>query len=254
MKLSRILFFIALLAAVFWLYGINYWQIMDHQNIKLSGKDGKKIAADLYPANNPKGWVLFAHSMPETKESWKDLANRLKDLGYESLAIDLCGHGESDGGPNSYQKFSDAEHQAGIKDLEAAWGFLKSRGALPEKTVVVGASIGANLSLQFLTENPDFNGGILLSPGNYKGIDSAILVKRLNENQKILFVASRKDERSAGNNAEDNQNYYNLAAQVKNRHLIVFDGAGHGESLLKLEEEYDLTGAIIKFLEIGKTN
>ena len=52
------------------------------------------------------------------------------------------------------------EHQAGIKDLEAAWDF-EIRGALPEKRC--RRIIGANLSLQFLTENPDFNGGILLS-------------------------------------------------------------------------------------------
>ena len=97
---------------------------MDHQNIKLSGKDGKKIAADLYPANKPKGLVLcWRIQCRKQRNRGKILPTGCRNLGYESLAIDLCGHGESDGGPDGYQKFSDAEHQAGIKDLEAAGDF-----------------------------------------------------------------------------------------------------------------------------------
>lgn len=258
MKLSRVLFSAFLIVAIFWLYKVNFGQIklpsMAYQNINLIAFDNKKIAADFYGADNSRGWIIFAHSMPDTKESWIGLAEKLANFGYSGLAIDLRGHGKSEGGPNGYQKFSDIGHQAGIKDLEAAWEFLKMKGAKPEKTVVIGASIGANLSLQFLTTHPDISGGVLLSAGNYKGIDSAALVKKLNENQKILFVASRKDERSSGNNAEDNQNYYDLALQVKNRHLILFDGAGHGIDLFKLKEEYDLAGAIKKFLEYGRIN
>jgi len=80
------------------------------------------------------------------------------------------------------------------------------------------------------------------------------LVKKLAGNQKIIFAASRKDARVAGNNAEQNQQYYNLAAQIKNRHLILFDGVGHGSDLFKLKEEYDLVSAIKKFLENGTIN
>ena len=215
--------------------------------------DNKKIAYDLYEVANPKGWLILTHMMPATKESWQDFASELQKLGYESVAIDLRGHGESDGGPNGYQKFSDAEHQASIKDLEAAWEFLKSRGATPDKTVLIGASIGANLSLQFLAENPEVSGGVLLSPGNYKGIDSATLVKKLNEDQNLVFVASKKDERVSRNNADQNKQYY-LSASIKNKYLIIYEGAGHGTELFDLKNEFDLTAAILKFLENGSIN
>jgi len=270
MKFGRVFFSIFLLAVIFWLYKINRWQIglpfMSNRSIDLIASDGKKIAADFYNADNPKGWLIFVHSMPETKESWKDLAEELRSLGYAGVAIDLRGHGDSTTQTNAdgtrtdaeiklgYQNFSDEEHQAGIGDIEAAWEFLKSSGAVPEKTNLIGASIGANLSLKFLTEHSDIGGAALLSAGNYKGMDSELLVSKLGPDQKILLVASKLDERSAGNNASDNQRYYDLASQVKNRHLILFDGAGHGTDLLKLEEEYNLKESIIKFLENGGIN
>lgn len=245
---SMVVIFIIVFIAVIVSLLINSFQTQMKGEIELITSDNLKIAADLYKTEKPPGWLVLVHMMPETKKSWKEFAESVQSLGYESLAIDLRGHGESARGPNGFTSFSDAEHQAGIKDLEAAWKFLQSRGALPEKTVFIGASIGANLSMKFLTENPSIKGGVFLSAGNYKGIDSAALAPKLSENQIILFVASRIDERASGNNAEQNQNYYNLASQVKDKTLIIFDGAGHGTELFNLKTELDLTEAIKNLL------
>ncbi len=222
--------------------------------ITLTTSDNVKISAKLFKSESEKGWLILIHMMPATKESWNDFAKEMQKFGYTSLAIDLRGHGESEGGPNGYLKFSDAEHQVSIRDLEAAWNYLKSQGANPKNTYIIGASIGANLGLQFLTGHPELAGGVLISAGNYKGIDSAQLVKKIDPEQKIIFVASRQDDRAGGNNAAQNQQYYNSASQVKNRHLILFDGAGHGTDLFALKEEFDLTAAIKKFLDNGNIN
>lgn len=224
------------------------------EKVNFLSSDNKKIVANLFQVKNPKGWLLLSHMMPAVKESWNEFAQELQNLGYESLAIDLRGHGESEGGPDGFAKFTDAEHQASIQDLEAGWKFLQSRGAVLEKTVMIGASIGANLSLQFATLHLDVSGVILLSPGNYKGIDSGVLARKLSSAQKLLLVASVKDERAGGNNADTNKEYYNAASQVENRHLIIFDGAGHGTDLFGLKEEFDLIEAIKKFLESGFIN
>lgn len=254
---SVIIGLIAIIAAVFLANKYNYLVqifVPTTEKLNLKTEDRVNIAVNLYSVYKPHGWLLLIHMMPATKESWRGFASELQKLGYESIAIDLRGHGGSDGGPDGYKNFSDAEHQASIQDLEAAWEFLKSRGAEPDKTVVIGASIGANLSLQFLIEHPEISGGVLLSPGNYKGIDSGELVKKMSPNQKIIFAASKKDERSAGNNAVQNQGYYDIASQVKNRRLILFERAGHGTELLDLKEELDLTEAIMKFLKHGSVN
>src|SRR3989344_586201 len=118
------------------------------RKIFLTTKDGVKIAANLYPAESPAGWVVFSHMMPAVKESWNDLAENFQSAGYESVAVDLRGHGESVSGgltlELNYRNFSDAEHQKSILDLEAAADFLiKERKAEAGKISFVGASSGA---------------------------------------------------------------------------------------------------------------
>ncbi len=251
MKLNRLGFFAIIFIVISVVVIVSLLSVSQNkmkEEIELITFDNLKIAAYLYKIVIPLGLLVLVHMMPETKESWSGFAGTMQNLGYESLTIDLRGHGESAKGPNGFTSFSDAEHQAGIKDLEAAWKFLRSRGALPEKTVFIGASIGANLSMKFLAENPSMGGGVFLSAGNYKGIDSATLASKLSENQIILFTASKIDERVSGNNAEQNQDYYNLASQVKDKTLIIFDGAGHGTELFNLKTELDLTEAIKNLL------
>ncbi len=255
--MKRIVACVAILASVASVFMINnlfFNPMASAEKINLTASDGQKISAIFYPVPDPRGWLLLTHKMPATKESWDSFAKEMQATGYSSIAIDLRGHGESQGGPDGYMNFTDAEHQAGILDLEAAWEFLKSQGATPDKVTAIGASIGANLSLQFLTMHHDIGGGVLLSTGNYKGIDSGALVKKLDAGQKLLLVASRKDERATGNNAAQNQEYYDSAAQVTTRHLVLFDSAGHGTDLLKLEKEYNLMEAIKKFLTYGSIN
>lgn len=257
MKSGKWLFLIFLiLVGLSGIFIIPYSSMPDaSEKLDLKTSDGVKIAANLRKASGKEnGWLILVHMLPTDKESWDNFAKDLQGFGYASLALDLRGHGESEGGPTGYLKFSDEEHQAGINDLEAAWDYLKSNGADPAKTYLIGASIGANLSLQLLINHPELAGGVLLSPGNYRGIDSARLVKKLSAGQKILFAASRKDERAGGNNAQQNQQYYNSAAQVKIRHLVLFDGAGHGTDLFNLKEEFDLMDAIKKFLTNGNIN
>ena len=65
------------------------------RKIFLTTKDGVKIVANLYPAELPMGWIVFSHMMPAAKESWNDLAEQFCGAGYESVAVDLRGHGES---------------------------------------------------------------------------------------------------------------------------------------------------------------
>lgn len=230
---------------------------------KLITKDNKKIAYDYYEArlpfagsgeNKPKGWIIFLHMMPATKESWRALAEKFRENGYSSVAIDLRGHGESDGGPEGYKKFNDLEHQKSVYDIDAAVEFLKTRppagGAIPEKIFLVGASIGANLSLQYIAEHPEFKTAVLLSPGlNYRGIETLPLVRRLRPGQKVFFVSSEDDVRSGGNNAEQNRELFEAVPAGVVKKIQVYKRGGHGTTML--EKEAGLADLIINFVENG---
>ena len=220
--------------------------------VLLEAKDGKRIAADVYDSANGEvaGYIVYAHMMPSTKESWENLAENLEELGYIGIAFDLRGHGESDGGPDGYVSFTDEEHQESINDLEAATEYLISKGGVPEKTILIGASISANLSLQYIVKNPAYKTAILLSTGlNYKGIEAEPLVKQLQCDQKVLFVSSRDDDRTLGNNVDQNQKLFDSAPECVTKGLIIYENAGHGTTMLQSGESPDLKDEIIKFIK-----
>ena len=242
------------LATIVVMSGLNFLMPQNTQTdvdnymnkIFFSTKDDVKIAADLYEVENPAGWLVLVHMMPATKESWTELAKNFQNAGYENLAIDLRGHGESDGGPDGYKSFADSQHQKSILDLEAAANYLiKERQATSDKIIFIGASIGANLSLQYISEHSEFKTAVLLSPGlNYRGIKTESLAKNLRAGQKVFFVSSRDD----GENAEENQKLYQSVPAGVEKEIKIYEAAGHGTTIL--ENEQELKNLILEFLGV----
>ncbi|MBI2628274.1 MAG: alpha/beta fold hydrolase [Candidatus Niyogibacteria bacterium] len=219
--------------------------------ISLLAKDGVKIMANLAEVEKPAGWLILIHMMPATKESWQDFAEKARDKKYESVAIDLRGHGESGNGPDGFLYFTDEEHRKSVFDIQAAADYLiNSRGAALAKIFFIGASIGANLSLKYLAENQKFPAAILLSAGlNYRGIKTEPLVKNLQAGQKVFF-ASAKDDRAGGNNAEMNRKLYDLTPAKVEKQIKIFETGGHGTDLLK--DNPKLENLIFEFLKTAK--
>lgn len=189
--------------------------------------------------------VLCLHMMPATKESWSEFQEKLFDKGYSSLAIDLRGHGESINGLGArldYKEFSNSEHAAKIKDVAAAVSWMLKNGAETEKIVLIGASIGANLAIQFLAEHPDIPGAAALSPGlDYKGIVTMPLAKALARKQSLFLSASDDDPESY--NAVQKLNEISLAKTK----LRLFHNSGHGTNMFKTEPH--LMDELIDWLE-----
>lgn len=217
------------------------------EKLSLLTSDNIKIAANLYAVEKPIGWLVLLHMMPATKESWHDFAIEAQKTGYESIAIDLRGYGKSSGEPDGFLKFSDEEHQKSILDAQAAVEYLiKERKADPKKIAFIGASIGANLSLQYIAENSEFKTAVLLSPGlNYRSIKTEPLVEKLQIGQKIFFISAKDD--SVSRNTEQNQKLYNLTPNNINKKIKIYETGGHGTDILKNQPES--TNLIIEFLK-----
>jgi alpha-beta hydrolase superfamily lysophospholipase len=145
------------------------------------------------------------------------------------LAIDLRGHGESEMGPRGFQIFSNKDHQASIEDVEVAVNFFVGQGLPLKKIILIGASIGANLALQFQSEHPEIKTSILLSPGlNYRGVETELVAKKINENQAVFITAGGEtDEYST----ETAQMLFNML-KSKNKKLKIIENAGHGTEIL----------------------
>lgn len=216
--------------------------------ITLNTKDGLEIVADYYEpsdAGSNKGAILL-HMMPATRESWREFAPQLAERGYHVIAPDLRGHGESQSGSEGYKSFTDEEHQASSQDVEASYKHLREQGV--EEFSIIGASIGANLALEFMASHADVKRGVLLSAGlNYKGLETLPLATQLKGDQGVLFVASHDDGRSSGNCVAMNEELMSAIPEGPEKRLIAYENAGHGTDMFD-KENPDLAQEILQWL------
>lgn len=215
------------------------------EEIILTTSDGVQIHADYYKGDKSDApAVLLLHMMPATKESWREFAKKLQRAGFQALAIDFRGHGKSvfkDNQSLNYKTFTDTEHRQKIHDIETAVDFLiKER--TPPSIFLIGASIGANLTAQYMAQHTRIKGGALLSPGlNYHGVASDISIAKLGKDQMIYIVASKDDAYSA----ESAQKLYDIAKI--NKKIKILDSAGHGTNMFAANPE--LMDEIINWLK-----
>lgn len=218
---------------------INNTFFMEHVTIKTS--DGMDIAGLLWNAQSDKS-VLLLHMMPATKESWTPLAEKLLQEGFNVLAIDFRGHGESSGG--DYKSFKPDDHQKYSVDLEASALFLSERypGALLS---VGGASIGANMALWYLSKHHESPIGFAFSAGlDYYGVRAIDYVSDFSPKQKVLFVGSHDDAQGNTDCGEMAEQLFAKAASQKGK--IIYDIGGHGTDLWN--EHPALIDQLIEFM------
>lgn len=232
------------------------------ESITFTTSDNVRIAGHWYPVAEPKGWALLLHMMPATKESYGKLAEELQRRNIASLAIDFRGHGESQGGQAGYVRFSDAEQQAKINDVRAAMTWVEDNAeksaTLPKeygehppanyikpRTVVVGASIGANLALQLFEEEPGLAGAVLLSPGlDYRGVKTDTIARAIRSQEArdreqqgrlspILLAAGGVDDRYSSETVLALANLLEGRVKIKS-----FGNAGHGTTMFEREPQF----------------
>ena len=214
-------------------------------------KDSVEIHGLYAPTENPRApAVLLLHMMPAVKESWREFQGKLREAGFQSLAVDERGHGESvwrNGERIDYKNFTDAEQQEKILDVEAAARFLAEQGVEPGQIAIAGASIGANLALQYQADHGEIKATVLLSAGiDYKGIKTEPLSRRILPEQSVFLSGAKEDVRSSGASCADAaQTLFNLLPS-KNKKIAVFEGKEHGTDLFIAHPE--MMDNIIKWL------
>jgi esterase/lipase len=199
---------------------------MEPQEIDIITSDETQIAGTYTPGSLPFGVVLL-HARPADKDSWTGFSRLLNEAGYHTLAIDFRGHGDSGG--KQYEEMTDEETQKSIFDVMAAVTYLHNQNA-DMKIGFVGASIGANLALQYGAANPA-SFLVLMSPGlNYYGIETGRTAVAVPENLPIYFLSALDDDRVEGN-ATQTETLYNACASQKKTINILREG-GHATQMI----------------------
>jgi alpha-beta hydrolase superfamily lysophospholipase len=200
--------------------------------VEFKTADGIEIIGSFRTPATPTHAAILLHMMPATKESWDAFAEQLEWVGFASIAIDERGHGESTmNGTLDYQTFGEHQQQAKIEDVRAAFKFLEQEGFAESQIVLIGASIGANLAIQFMLEHPLITTAIALSPGlNYRGVRTDEFIQQLHKGQRVILVASDDDDRDSAQSCRTLH-----ALNPAQTELIEKQGLGHGTTMFTKE-------------------
>jgi alpha-beta hydrolase superfamily lysophospholipase len=152
--------------------------------VALRAADGVAIAATVYEAPaSPAPGVVLVHMLTRTKD-WRPFAERLQSAGLTALALDLRGHGQSEG--------SAVPASAMALDVQAAVAWLTARSEISAGAVaIVGASLGASLALLTAADLPSVRGVVLLSPAlDYRGVRLEAAAKKYGGRPMLLAASS----------------------------------------------------------------
>jgi acetyl esterase/lipase len=195
--------------------------------------DGLTIVGIYYSAPvRPAPAALLLHMNGSNKESWKSFAPLLQAAGYNVLAIDLRGHGETGGG---------VDWTKAPADISEVLRQLRSLpGVDPSRVTIIGASIGGNLAIVGCAQTLACKSAILISPAlDYEGVKTLDAVTKYGKNP-LLIVASRDDKPTGTDSV-----ILDKAAQG-NHTLKLYDGTVHGTNLFSTQP--DLATLLIQWL------
>lgn len=213
--------------------------------IELNTQDGLVLKGTYFPPkHNNAPVVILMHMLSRNRGDWSELVPQLRESGYAVLAYDARGHGDSvvqNGTRKSFHRFSPADYQDMINDVQAAYNYLIDREEVDNKRIgLVGASIGANLALNFAARRSDIATLILISPGlDYRGIKTEEAITDYGA-RPVLFVTAKKDSSSA-----QAVMMLNMKATGK-KETRTYSGNDHGTHLLGANK--GLEKEIIKWL------
>lgn len=200
-------------------------------DVQFTALDGVKISGTAYlPANSkPESVAVLVHQLGMDRKTYRELAPKLAQNGIAVMAIDLRGHG---GSPykGGYSSFSTEDWLSAKKDIDAGIDALYDMvgdSSLPAN--VVGASIGANIALQYAADGKKTVAKVaLLSPGlDFRGVTSEEAAKKYNG--KVLALSSEEDLYAF--DSVQTLQVENPAIEVAN-----YTGLGHGTEMLKSPE------------------
>ncbi len=202
--------------------------------VQLRASDGVAIAAAVYDAASaPAPAVVLVHMLTRTKEDWRPFAERLQTAGFTAVAIDLRGHGQSDG--------ASTPAPAMALDVQAALTWLGERSEVrPAAIAIVGASLGASLALLAAADAPAVRGVALLSPAaDYRGVRLDAAARKFGA--RPMFIAASSEDPYALRTLRALTD-----AELPSREPRVSALTAHGSQLL--ERDGDLAAALVDWL------
>jgi len=158
--------------------------------VQFRGDNGRVLTGLMMEASlRPSPAVVLVPMLGGGKEDWQAVAQRLSDANIAALAIDL---------PSAAIPEDTAALPSWHADIRAAITYLVSRPDVrPGAIGVVGASLGANLTVLAAVADPRVRSIVLVSPSlDYRGVRIEAPMRQYGA-RPALLIASLKDPYAA---------------------------------------------------------
>ena len=152
------------------------------RTVSLQTAGGVAFDAVVHPGrrDNPAGLVLVSGGQGQPSD-WSFLATHLQQEGFTSIL------------PALPARENDADPEATLARIRAAFDALPGLGASRDDRGIVGIGAGATLALMFAAEQPDVQAVVLVSPGLVlDGLHAEEALARLTHTP-TLFIATEGD-------------------------------------------------------------
>ncbi len=162
--------------------------------------DGVEIVGVYHPARGSQNrtWICL-HGLGSVQGEYFAVMPKIYASGDGVLTYDARGHGQSRKTPQGmvdYQSMGPAQWRKMIGDVGSAVDFLNQQGVRREKICLIGASLGANVALNYAAEHPEVPAIVLLSPGlEYAGVETPAAWRRYGK--RPVFIAASPGDRYA---------------------------------------------------------
>jgi len=212
------------------------------EKVSFYSTDGVKIVGSYQPPAKSGGEVfILLHSLGSNKEQWGYFETKLTEAGFGFFAYDARGHGESiikkDGASISFENFGKPSPNSNwfkmVDDLAKAVNYLITEKKLARKQIgLIGASIGANVSLIYGSTYNHVGTIVLLSPGlSYQGLETPDYIKAYSKGR--ILLAAAPDDVYAYNSTEL------LYKKIKNNTQAVFLEGESGHGVKMFDGDFD---------------
>ncbi len=221
-------------------------ELMAPQDVKFESAGKVEIVGTFYQSQiDESPAVLLLHQFGDSRKSYEKFAKDLQMKGFNILAIDGRGFGDStkttDGKTVAAERTADGV-KAMKADVAGAFEFLaKQKNVDADRMGIVGASYGSSLAIIYAAENPKVKAVALLSPGiNYfDNLPTEPAIKNYG-NRPLLIVAAEDDKESADAVRKLKSENPHEKYEVK-----IYEKGGHGTALLAV----GLQDALEQFLK-----
>jgi len=204
--------------------------------ILLKAEDDAFLVGDFYLVDPLNPTVILLHQLYTNRSSWEPVTGPLLGAGYNVLAVDLRGYGESSKSIN---------WRKAVTDVQLWFDWLRTEGGVREDAIsTMGSSMGSTLAIVGCANDAQCQTSIAISPGwDYYGIElnEALSVGLANRPLMILYAERDRWPALGMPNIEE--------ATTGPLEVNVFPANAHGMDVIKQNEE-ETIALILNWLEV----